>query len=285
MGDIYALKSVRSLSRVHAGNIITSTIRVFRSIPGSLLVVGPSIRRSVLLLGWLTRGNLRSRLQRWLLLRLHLVRLHLVQGVALSLSDSVHREQVDLQVLLGLKLLVAHVARDVLGLHGVNVDDVLLQIGIVRVYLAALGTLGLAGVVGVIHLMLLVVPPLRLLLMKHRHTLNLVLRAGLQHQIQLIALSGTALLKALEVVLQFLMHHRQLLCVEAVEGVEGIEGVLLRRLLAGGMVMMVLMMMVMLEESREVLTFRVVTTALISSRPGVFVPSGGCTRQPTGTRA
>lgn len=256
---------------------------MFRSISGSLFVVGPSVRRGVLLLGRLARGDLRARLQRRL--RLH-VRLHLVQGVALSLTDPVHGEQVDLQVLLGLKLLAAHVTRDVLGLHRVNVHDVLLQIGIVRVYLAALGTLGLAGVVGVLHLMLLMVPPLTLL-MKHRHTLNLVLRAGLQHQIQLVAFAGAAaLLQALEVVLQFLMHHRQLLSVEAVERVEGIEGVLLRRLLAGGMVMMVLMVVVMLEESREVLTFRVVTSALVSTGPGVLVPrGGGCTRQPTGTRA
>lgn len=219
---------------------------MFRSISGSLFVVGPSVRRGVLLLGRLARrGDLGGRLQGLLLLRLHM-RLHLVQGVALSLPDAVHGEQVDLQVLLGLKLLVAHVARDVLGLHGVDVDDVLLQIRIVRVDLAALGTLGLAGVVGVVHLMLLLmVPPLRLL-MEHRHTLDLVLRAGLQHQIQLVALSGAALLEALEVVLQFLMHHRQLLSVEAVERVEGIEGMLLRRRLAGGVVVMVRMVMVVL---------------------------------------
>lgn len=133
---------------------------MFRSISGSLFVVGPSVRRGVLLLlGWLARGNLRSRLQSCLLLRLHM-RLHLIQGVALSFSDPVHREQVDLQVLLGLKLLVAHVARDVLGLYGMNVDNVLLEIGIVRVYLAALGTLGLASAVGVIQLMLLMIPSL-----------------------------------------------------------------------------------------------------------------------------
>lgn len=133
----------------------------------------------------------------------------MVERISLSLSDAVHGEQVNLQVLLGLELLAADVTRDVLGLHGVYVDDVLLQIGIVGVDLAALGTLGFTAA-GVIHL--LVIPPMRLLV-EHRHALDLVLRAGLQHQIQLIALGGGALLEILEIVLQFLMHHRELLAV------------------------------------------------------------------------
>lgn len=101
---------------------------------------------------------------------------HLIQGVAFSFSDAVHGKQVDLQVLLGFKLFVAHMTRDVLGLHGVNIDDVLLQVGIVRVYLAAFGTLRFTAVIGVIDL--LMEPPLGLL-MKHRYAFNLVFRAGL----------------------------------------------------------------------------------------------------------
>lgn len=155
--------------------------------------------RGLLLLGLLARGSLRG-------LRLRHAHL-MVQGVGLSLSDAVHGEQVNLQVLLGLELLAAHVTRDVLGLHGVHVNDVLLQVGIVRVDLAAFGTLGFT--VGVIHL--LVIPPVGL---EHRHALDLILRARLQHQIQLIgALGGGALLEILEIVLQFLMHHRELLAV------------------------------------------------------------------------
>lgn len=84
-------------------------------------------------------------------------------------------------------------ARDVLGLHGVNVDNVLLQIGIIRIYLAAFGTLGFTVVIGVIHLRVRI-PPLRLL-MQHRNALNLVLRAGLQHQIQLVGLGSGVLLE------------------------------------------------------------------------------------------
>lgn len=50
--------------------------------------------------------------------------------------------------------------------------------------------------------------------MEYRHALDLVLRARLQHQIQLIALGrGGALLETLEIVLEFLMHHRKLLTV------------------------------------------------------------------------
>lgn len=172
------------------------------------------------------------------------MRLHLIQGIALSLSDTVHGKQVDLQILLGLELLAAHMARDVLGLHGVNVDNVLLQIGIIRIYLAAFGTLRFTVLIDVIHL-LLMVPPLCL---QHRNALNLVLRAGLQHQIQLVALGSGVLLETLEIILQFLMHHRELFSVQAVEGVEGIKGVLLRRLLAGGVMMMRMMLMMMLKE-------------------------------------
>lgn len=103
----------------------------------------------------------------------------------------------------------------------------------------------------------------------------------MQHQIQLVALGSSVLLEVLKIVLQFLMHHGKLLSVQAVEG---IKGVLLRRLLAGGMVMMMLMMM--LKYGREILPFRVVTSAtLVGSRPGVLVSRGGRTRQPTGTRA
>lgn len=175
-------------------------------------------------------------------------------------------------------------ARDVLGLHGVNVDNVLLQIGIIRIYLAAFGTLGFTVRINVIQLLLLMVPPL-ILLMQHRNALNLVLRAGLQYQIQLIALGSGALLETLEIILQFLMHHRELFSVQAVEGVEGIMGVLLRRLLAGGRMMMMLMML-MLKEGRQILPFRVVTPAtLIGPRSGVLVSRGRRTRQPTGTRA
>lgn len=168
------------------------------------------------------------------------MRLHLIQGIALSLSDTVHGEQVDLQILLGLELLAAHVARDVLGLHGVNVDNVLLQIGIIRIYLAAFGTLRFTVVIGVIQLCLLMKLPLCL---QHRDALNLVLRAGLQHQIQLVALPSGVLLKTLEIILQFLMHHRELFTVQAVEG---IKGVLLRRLLAGGVMMMRMMLLMMM---------------------------------------
>lgn len=187
----------------------------------------------------------------------------------------------NLQILLGLELLVTDMTRDVFGLHGVNVHDVLLQIRIIRVYLAAFRALGFTVLIGVIYLMLLMIPSLRLL-MEYRHALDLVLCARLQHQIQLIALGSGSLLKALEIVLQFLMHHRQLFIIQAVEGIEGV----LRRLLAGGMVMMMLMMlMVMLEKSRKFLPFRVVTPALVSSRPGVLVSRRGRTWQPTGTRA
>lgn len=89
-----------------------------------LLLVKPFVNRGVLLLRLLARGNLRGRLQRFLL-RLH-VRLYLIQRIALSLSNPMHGEQMDLQVLLGLELLAAHVTRDVLGLHSVNVNNVLL---------------------------------------------------------------------------------------------------------------------------------------------------------------
>jgi len=61
-----------------------------------------------------------------LLLRLH-VRLHLmIERISFSLSDTMHGKQMNLQVLLGLELLAAHVTRDVFGLHSVNVNDVLL---------------------------------------------------------------------------------------------------------------------------------------------------------------
>lgn len=63
--------------------------------------------------------------------------------------------------------------------------------------------------IGVIHL--LMKPPVSLL--EYRHALDLVLRARLKHQIQLIALGRGALLETLEIVLQFLMHHRKLLTV------------------------------------------------------------------------
>lgn len=43
--------------------------------------------------------------------------------------------------------------------------------------------------------------------------------------------------------------------------------------------------MMLLEERREILPFRVVSTALVGSGPGVVVPRGGRARQPTGTRA
>lgn len=258
----------------HLARVRITTVnrtRPLRSISGSLLVLGPSIRSRILLLGLLACTSLRSRLQR--LLRLHM-RLHLIQGIALSLSNAVHREQMYLQILLRLKLLVAHVTRDVLCLHGMDVDDVLLQVGIVRVYLAALGALGFTVVIGVIQLMLLI-PSLSLLL---KNAFDLILRARLQHQIQLIAFGGAALLKTLEVVLQFLMYHQLL----TIQGAEGIESVWLRRLLAGGVMMMVLMMV--LEEAREILPFRVVTSALVCSRPRL-VSRRGCARQPTGTRA
>jgi len=94
------------------------------------------------------------------------------------------------------------------------------------------------------------------------------------------------MLETLEIVLQLLMHHRELLSVQAVEGVEGIEGVLLRRLLAGGVVMMLMMMMMLLKQDREILPLRVVThAALVAFGPGVLVPRGGRAGQPTGTRA
>lgn len=138
--------------------------------------------------------------------------LHLIQGIALPFSDAMHRKQVDLQVLLGLELLAAHITRDILGLHSMNIDNMLLQVRIIRVYLAAFGTLWFTAVIGVVHR---VVTSL-CLLMEHRHTLDLVLRTGVKHQVQLIALLG-ALLETLEIVLQFLMHHRELLSVQAVE--------------------------------------------------------------------
>jgi len=119
------------------------------------------------------------------------MRLRRIQGIALSFSNAMHGEQMDLQVLLRLELLVTHVARYVLGLHSVNIDDVLLQIRIVRVYLAALGALGFTALIRVIQL--LMISPVSLL-MKHRHALDLVLRTGLQHQIQLIAFRCAALL-------------------------------------------------------------------------------------------
>lgn len=69
----------------------------------------------------------------------------------------------NLQILLRLELLATHMARDVFGLHGVDVDNVLLQIGIVRIYLATFRTLGFSVLIGVIQLLLLMVPPLSLL--------------------------------------------------------------------------------------------------------------------------
>jgi len=59
-------------------------------------------------------------------LRLHMCLYLVIQRVSFSLSDAMHGKQVNLQVLLGLELLAAHVTRDVLSLHSVNVNNVLL---------------------------------------------------------------------------------------------------------------------------------------------------------------
>ena len=142
-----------------------------------------------------------------------------------------HRQKVYLEVLFRLELLAAHVTGDVLGLNGVHVDDVLLEVRIVRVDLAALWTLGLAGLVRVIGLMRvrLLMKPAVGLLMEQGHTLlDLLLGARLQHQIQLVFRAGgllLLLLQRLQVVLQLLMHHRQLLGIQAVQGVERVQGI------------------------------------------------------------
>lgn len=154
----------------------------------------------------------------------------------------------DLQVLLRFELLTAHVARNVLRLHGVHVDDVLLQVRVVRVYFPALGTLWLARVIPGVELVL--ITPVSLL-MQHSHALDLFLSAGLKHQVQLLVLArrargaGLLLLQALQIVLQLLMHHRQLFAIQTVQRVEGVQRVLLR-LLAGGVMMMMVVMMVMM---------------------------------------
>lgn len=143
-----------------------------------------------------------------------------------------------LEVLLRFELLAAHVAGHVLRLNGVHVHDVLLQVGIVRVDFPALRTLRLAGEIrGVCLVVRLGVIATVRLLVEQRHALDFLLRARLQHQVQLaFRRDRLLLLQALQIVLQLLVHDRELLGIEAVEGVEGvqgIEGVLLRRL-AGG---------------------------------------------------
>lgn len=129
-----------------------------------------------------------------------------------------------LEVLFRLELLAAHVTRDVLRLNRVHVHDVLLQVRIVRIDFPALRTLrftGLARVVG-----LLVEPTLLMgLLMEQRHTLlNLLLGARLKHQIQFVFRGRCLLLllQRLQIVLQLLMHDRQLLGIQGVERVQGI---------------------------------------------------------------
>lgn len=160
------------------------------------------------------------------------VSLHLVDGIALALSDAVHRQQVYLQILLGLELLGADVTGDVLRLYCVHVDDVLLEIGIVGVDLAALGTLGLAlETVGVLHLLLE--------RMQQSQLLDLLLGAGLQHEIELLLLVARLLLllEALQIVLKLLVHDGQLVGAEAAQGVQRLL-LLLRLLLAGGRLVM-----------------------------------------------
>lgn len=172
----------------------------------------------------LTAGHLAARrLLLLLLLLLHLC-LHLIQRVALPFPDTVHRQQMYLEVLFRLELLTAHVTRDVLRLNRVHVHYVLLQVRIVRIDLPALGTLwftGLARVVG-----LLVEPTLLMgLLMEQRHALlNLLLGARLEHQIQFVFRGRCLLLllQRLQIVLQLLMHDRQLLGIQGVERVQGI---------------------------------------------------------------
>lgn len=270
---IETLRSPWVLCEGH-NSLIDSAIRRHAGHTGeSLFIIRPSLRRRVLLLRLLAARDLGL---------LHL-RLYLVQRITLPFPDPVHGQQVYLQVLLRLELLAAHVTGHVLRLHGVHVHDVLLQVRVVRVHFAALRALRFTGLATAVRLLAqLLVEATVGLLVEHRHAFDFV-RARLKDQIELVFRRGGLLL--LLQVLQLLMLNRELLGTEAaegVEGVQGIEGVLLRRL-AGGVEVVVVM--VLLEERREILSLGVVSSARIGSRPGVVVPRGGHTRQPTGTRA
>ena len=193
----------------------------FRSL---FVLVRPSFWCRILLLRLLTARHLATR--RLLLLYL---RLHLIQRVTFPFPDTMHRQKVYLEVLFRLELLVAHVTGDVLGLNCVHVHDVLLEVRIVRIDLPALRTLWFARLARVVGLMmLLLVKPTMSLLMEQRHALlNLLLGARLKHQIELVFRAGRLLLllQRLKIVLQLLMHHRQLLGIQAIQGVERVQGI------------------------------------------------------------
>lgn len=271
----------------------------------SIFLVGPALGRGVLLVQVDLSGVggvlqlLGERVRR------------LIDRITLSLSDAVHRQEVDLKILLGLELLVANVTRYVLGLHGVHVDDVLFQVRIVRVYFAALGTLGFATegtrvrrllllvMVGFAYLVqhtahstveLLLMMMLLLLLMLLRLLLLLLFRARGQHDVQLVgrALDQTArtaagrdlLLERVQIVLQLLMHGAQLLAVQCVQRVDRAErrGAVAAAVVAGVLTLETMLMVRLMVTRRRRRRGEILLRTSVDARMGSGEVASRCAR-------